>query len=118
MLAYEFAKEGMQPTSPDEDMPPLVQPNSTGAGKVPVLLGRDRAQQLKERGLPWNEMATIYRDNWMGETAFQQLQQTRLPVDWLNQRSSSRNFDLSTQSIKLMTMHASKGLEFPVYPWG
>ncbi|OKH43443.1 hypothetical protein NIES30_24850 [Phormidium tenue NIES-30] len=37
-----------------------------------------------------------------------------MPVDWLNQRSSTRNFDPSTQSIKLMTMHASKGLEFPV----
>ena len=35
-------------------------------------------------------------------------------MDWLNRSSSSRNFDPSTQSIKLMTMHASKGLEFPV----
>ncbi|WP_171973117.1 3'-5' exonuclease, partial [Phormidium tenue] len=50
----------------------------------------------------------------MGEKAFQQLQQVGLPVDWLNRSSSSRNFDPSTQSIKLMTMHASKGLEFPV----
>jgi hypothetical protein len=50
----------------------------------------------------------------MGEKAFQQLQQAGLPVDWLNQSSSSRNFDPSTPSTKLMTMHASKGLEFPV----
>ncbi len=126
MVAYEFAKEVMLPTSPDEDMPPLVQPNSAGReGPVPELVKCrsykaevdhiiQRAQQLQERGIPWNEMAIIYRDNWMGEKAFQQLQQAGLPVDWLNQNSSSRNFDPSTQSIKLMTMHASKGLEFPV----
>ena len=35
-------------------------------------------------------------------------------VDWINQGDNSRNFYTSTQSIKLMTMHASKGLEFPV----
>ena len=126
MLAYEFAREVMLPTSPDEDMPPLVQPNSAGReGPVPELVKCrsyraevdhiiQRAQQLQERGIPWNEMAIIYRDNWMGEKAFQQLQQAGLPVDWLNQSSASRNFDHATQSIKLMTMHASKGLEFPV----
>jgi ATP-dependent exoDNAse (exonuclease V) beta subunit len=59
-------------------------------------------------------MAIIYRDNWMGDKAFQQLQLAGLPVDWLNQSSSSLNSDPSTPSIKLMTMHASKGLEFPV----
>ena len=37
-----------------------------------------------------------------------------MPVDWLNQGGNSRNFDPSSQSLKLMTMHASKGLEFPV----
>ena len=35
-------------------------------------------------------------------------------MDWINQSSASRHFDPTTQSIKLMTMHASKGLEFPV----
>ena len=126
LLAYEFAKEVMQPTSPDEDMPPLVQPSSAGReGPTPELVKCrsyraevdhiiDRAQQLQERGIPWNEMAIIYRAKWMGEQAFKQLQQAGLPVDWLNQSSSSRHFDPTTPSIKLMTMHASKGLEFPV----
>ncbi|MBD2114925.1 MULTISPECIES: DEAD/DEAH box helicase [Cyanophyceae] len=92
MLAYEFAKEVMQPISPDEDIPPLVQPNSAGReGPVPELVKCrsykeevnhiiQRAQQLQERGIPWNEMAIIYRDNWMGEKAFQQLQQAGMPV--------------------------------------
>jgi superfamily I DNA/RNA helicase len=110
----------------DEDMPPLIEPNSAGReGPVPELVKRssfgheivhicDRAQQLQERGIPWNEMAILYRSKWMGERIFREITKANLPVDWLNQDRDSRNFDPSTQSIKLMTMHASKGLEFPV----
>ena len=59
-------------------------------------------------------MAVIYRAKWMGESAFFELQRAGGPVAWVNQNSSSRNFDPLSPSIKLMTMHASKGLEFPV----
>ncbi|KPQ31766.1 MAG: Nuclease-related domain/Part of AAA domain/UvrD-like helicase C-terminal domain [Phormidesmis priestleyi Ana] len=127
MLAYEFAKEIMEPTDAgDEDVPPMVEPNSAGReGPVPVLMKCanykaeiayiiNRAQQLQARGTPWHEMAIIYRTNWMGEAAFTQLQRAGVPVAWLNQNSSSRNFDPLSPSIKLMTMHTSKGLEFPV----
>ena len=126
-LAYEFAKEIMQPTdSKDEDVPPMVEPNSAGReGPVPVLVRCanykaeiahivQRVQQLQERGTPLNEMAIIYRAKWMGEVAFSELQKAEVPVAWLNQNSSSRNFDPLSPSLKLMTMHSSKGLEFPV----
>jgi len=127
MLAYEFAKEVMTPIDvADEDMPPLIAPNSAGReGPLPelvkcsgfgqeVLRIRERAQQLQERGIPWNEMAILYRSQWMGERIFRELTKAELPVDWINQDHDSRNFDPSDPSIKLMTMHASKGLEFPV----
>lgn len=127
MLAYEFAKEIMQPTDvKDEDIPPLVEPNSAAReGPMPVLVKCanykaeiayiiQRAQQLQARGIPWNEMAIVYRANWMGEVAFSELRRAGLPVAWLNQNSSSRNFDPISLTLKLMTMHTSKGLEFPV----
>lgn len=127
MLAYEFAKEVIAPLEvADEDIPPLVEPNSAGReGPLPELVKcssfgqeilriRERAQQLQERGVPWNEIAILYRSKWMGERLFRELQAFGLPVDWLNQDRDSRNFDPSVQSIKLMTMHSSKGLEFPV----
>jgi superfamily I DNA/RNA helicase len=70
MLAYEFAREVMLPTDgTDEDMPPLVQPSSAEReGPIPELVKCrsykaevdhiiTRAQQLQERGIPWNEMA-------------------------------------------------------------
>ena len=59
-------------------------------------------------------MAIIYRSKWMGERVHRGLQQAGVPVDWINQDLRSRNFDPAAQSMKLMTMHTSKGLEFPV----
>ena len=127
MLAYEFAKEMMPPTpSADEDMPPLIVPDSAGReGPLPELVKcanykaeiayiAQRAQALHAQGIPWYEMAVIYRTKWMGEQAFAELQQADIPVAWLNQNSSSRHFDPLCPSVKLMTMHSSKGLEFPV----
>lgn len=126
-LAYEFAKEMMPPTSSvDEDRPPLIVPDSAGReGPEPELVKcanykaeiayiAQRAQALHESGIPWYEMAVVYRTNWMGEQALAELQQAGIPVAWLNQNSSSRNYDPLCPSVKLMTMHSSKGLEFPV----
>lgn len=63
---------------------------------------------------PRREIAIIYRAKWIGEAAFAELQQAGMPVAWLNQNSRSRNYDPRRPSMKLMTMHSSKGLEFPV----
>lgn len=126
-LAYEFAKEVMAPTEgSEEDTPLLVQPQSAGRhGPMPELIRlpsfkhevdylTERVQQFYERGTPWNEMAIVYRSKFMGERIYQQLQQAQVPVEWVNATSASRHFNLAEPSIKLITMHSSKGLEFPV----
>ena len=126
-LAYEFAKETIQPVDTnDEDIPPLVEPSSAGReGPIPELIKcasykaeivyvAERVEQLQRCGTPLNEIAIIYRSKWMGEVAFAQLQSAGVPVAWLNQNSKSRDFDPLAPSVKLMTMHASKGIEFPV----
>lgn len=127
MLAYEFAKEVMAPTeASEEDAPVLVEPQSAGRhGPMPELIRlpsfkhevdylTERVQQFYERGTPWNEMAIVYRSKFMGERLYQQLQQAQVPVEWVNASSASRHFNLAEPSIKLITMHSSKGLEFPV----
>jgi hypothetical protein len=126
-LAYEFAKEVMTATeSEEEDAPVLVQPQSAGrSGSLPELVRlpsfkqeteylAQRVQQLHERGTPWNEMAIIYRFKFIGEQIYQLLQQARVPVEWVNESSATRSYQPENKSIKLMTMHSSKGLEFPV----
>lgn len=50
----------------------------------------------------------------MGEKIYQALQSAQVPVEWVNQSGSSRSYQPDNDSVKLMTMHSSKGLEFPV----
>jgi len=126
-LAYSFAKEMMTPIeAQSEDLPVLVQPLSAGRhGSLPELVHlpsfkleteylTERVQQLHERGTPWNEMAIVYRYKFMGEEIHKELQQAQLPVEWVNENSASRSYQPDDKSIKLMTMHSSKGLEFSV----
>ncbi|MBN8561107.1 MAG: NERD domain-containing protein [Leptolyngbya sp. UWPOB_LEPTO1] len=126
-LAYEFAREVMMPTSnPDEDIPVLVEPESAGRrGSKPQLIRLpsfrketeyliDRAKSFNAQGIAWNEMAIVYRSKFMGENIYSEFEQVGIPIEWVNQDSESRNYDPAAQSIKLVTMHSSKGLEFPV----
>jgi superfamily I DNA/RNA helicase len=59
-------------------------------------------------------MAIVYRDRDIGKQIAKQLKAAQLPVEWINETSESRNYHPVEDSIKLVTMHSSKGLEFPV----
>ena len=125
-VAYEFAKEVMTPTTGDDDQVVLVEPTSAGRqGPKPDLIRlpsfkhevdylAERVQQLHERDIPWNEIAIIYRFKFMGDRIYNDFQQMQIPIEWVNADSDSRNYHPDKDSIKLITMHSSKGLEFPV----
>ncbi len=59
-------------------------------------------------------MAVIYRHHFMGEAITKRLRSADIPVEWLNEAPSKRYYYPGEASIKIMTMHSSKGLEFPV----
>ena len=69
-------------------------------------------QQFRERGTPWGEISILYRTKFMGEVLYRQLNQAGVPVEWLNKDRHSRFYHPSDDSVKLMTMHSAKGLEF------
>jgi len=87
-VAYEFAKEVMQPTTGDDDQVVLVEPASAGRqGSIPDLIKlpsfkhevdylAQRVQQLHERDIPWNEIAIIYRFKFMGDRIYNQGKRT------------------------------------------
>lgn len=126
-LAYEFAKEMLTPIAEtDDDVPTLVKPESAGRkGGKPELIRLpsfkrevdylvERSRQLHERGTAWNDMAIVYRSKFMAEQTCQAFQAAEIPIEWINRDSNSRHYHPAEQSIKLVTMHSSKGLEFPV----
>jgi superfamily I DNA/RNA helicase len=111
-VAYSFAKDMLTPAEvQEEDAPVLVQPQSAGRhGPKPELIRLpsfkqetayliERVRQFQERGTAWNEMAIIYRSWFMGEQIYQRLQAAQLPVEWVNQNDSSRNFRAADPSI-------------------
>ncbi|MEH1827967.1 MAG: 3'-5' exonuclease [Nostoc sp.] len=49
-----------------------------------------------------------------GDRIYNHFQQAQIPIEWVNANSDSRNYHPNEQSIKLITMYSSKGLEFPV----
>lgn len=123
--AYEFAKDVLTPASSDDDGVPLVKPEMAGRRGPPpqvIRLSSLRAEashiaeQLSLRhanGIAWNHMAVLYGPRFVAEQLTTALASRDMPFDWLKDRSSKRR-DSQRDSIKVITLHSSKGLEFPV----
>lgn len=122
-VAASFARELLSDEAADEDGVPIVQPMSAGRhGTPPVFVNLPTLDeeskwiinQLKEAnrtGTPWNEMAILYRSYYpVGQTLERNIKAAGIPV-------SSRKevqFSGAQDTVKLITMHSSKGLEFPL----
>lgn len=125
-LAYQFAQDVLTPESADEDGVPLVRPESAQRhGPSPELVElssfseeaqyvADRLRTLGEEGVAWRDMAVVYHTRFMGEKVVQRLRAVGVPVEWVNANAASRHFRSETDSVKVVTFHSSKGLEFPV----
>ncbi|GBO53403.1 DNA helicase II related protein [Pseudanabaena sp. lw0831] len=74
----------------------------------------DLIGEYRDRGIAWNDIAILYRSDFMGRSLSHALKNVGIPVEWLNEDSNSKRYKPEAQSVKLLTMHSSKGLEFPV----
>jgi hypothetical protein len=123
--AYEFAKDYIRPEQAEEDGVPLIQPESAGRRGLPPELRQfptlakegsylaGQFRQINRGGRPWRDMAVVYRTAFIGEEIAKQLQAAKIPVQFLGGPGKKR-FDPGADSVTVMTMHSSKGLEFPV----
>ncbi len=106
-----------------DDGVPLVHPVSCGRdGQDPVIVRlpslRDEALKIAEllsaahqEGYAWGDMAIICRHYSEMERCAAVLRHRQLPHEV---RKGSGTFNPLADTIKLLTMHVSKGLEFPV----
>lgn len=125
-VAYEFAKEFMTPAEAEEDDVPLVKPESAGrSGPLPTLLQlptlraeadylANELRALNEDGRAWRDMAVIYRSKFIGKEVSDRLTADGVPVEWLGEDQRTHRFKPGDDNVKVLTMHSSKGLEFPV----
>lgn len=121
--ASALAGDLLQPLDADEDGIPLLQPVSCGReGPEPVVLRfptlADQAQKVADlleqahtSGYAWGDMAVLCRDSATRDLCARALHQRQLPLE---NRLGTGDFHPLVNSIKVMTMKVSKGLEFPV----
>jgi superfamily I DNA/RNA helicase len=124
-VARGFANELLDARADDDDGVPLIAPESAGRrGPVPELVRVDTAQaqltvliaQLRDehaRGRPWSDMAVIFRNQWEGEKLAEALERQDIPARLAEGRGKGALFAVG-DTVKLVTMHSSKGLEFPL----
>jgi hypothetical protein len=122
-VARAFADDLLSPNDTEEDQAPTVQPMSTGRhGPKPLLIKlptlkeeagylADRIKESNKMGMPWNDMAVIYRRYGIGQELANALTRKGIPFQW--QQDKKHSYNPSHDSVKLITMHSSKGLEFP-----
>jgi superfamily I DNA/RNA helicase len=121
--ASMIAADLLKPEDKDDDGIPLLHPISCGRdGHAPVVIRlpslRDEAKRIAEllgaahqEGRAWGDMAIICRNFAVVEECASALKRKCLPYQV---RKGSGTCDPSADTIKLLTMHASKGLEFAV----
>jgi len=125
-IACRFAREVLSPKEAEEDGIPLLLPQSAGRrGELPTLKRLtnaqseldfivDQARALHARGAAWKEMAVLFRVNRDGERIAEHLVKAEIPVNLFGKSPERRKFRPAEDSVKLMTFHSSKGLEFPI----
>ena len=125
-VARRFAHELLDERPDDsDDGVPLISPESAGRrGPVPELIRAestsaelrtvvDRIRREHEHGRPLSDMAIIFRHSWEGEKIQQALQQAGI-AQRLADSVGKRSLFSAEDSVKLVGMHSSKGLEFPL----
>lgn len=121
--ASSLAGDLLQPQDADDDGIPVLQPVSCGReGPEPIVVRlpslpeqahkvADLLQQAYAAGHAWGDMAVLCRDGHTRDLCARVLKQRQLPLE---NRLGSGDFHPLVNSIKVMTMKVSKGLEFPV----
>jgi superfamily I DNA/RNA helicase len=124
-FAFDFIDDYVKPTEEGDDKLPIVAPNTCGRkGSLPEVwsfpsfeaeaahIAAAFARAHKEREIPWSDMGALYCHKWMGKALADAMTAASVPFTWLQDSASKHRLDMAHNSVKLITMHSSKGLEF------
>jgi len=121
-FAAGFARQLLTQEDADEDGIPRLAPISAGRrGTKPLLIKlptiRDEADEIAKRlkeahqsGVAWKDMAVLYWDDKDKDEVFRALKEQHIYVVG----KKTITFDKDDTKVKFLTMHNSKGLEFPL----
>jgi len=124
-FAWDLTKNNLQANREGSDIPQVAPQSSGASGAAPAVrqfasmeeeinwLVRCLRTWHNERGMPWQDMAILYSGGMAGEKMAAALQQADIPCVWLKDSKARKNYRAGTAQIPVMTIHSSKGLEFP-----
>lgn len=124
-FAYRFSSQYIDPKKADDDHIPLIEPEAAGASGIkPVVrqfpcLQDEISYSLKclqkwhQDGVPWHDMAIIYINNKQGRMIKEKMKVVRIPHLILNSAKMKKQYDRTIDQVTALTIHSSKGLEFP-----
>ncbi len=125
-FSFDFISDYVTPNDGSSSGVPIIEPDSAGRnGPLPVVeifkSFEDEARRIatvfrklhNDRGRAWAEMCVLYCHSWMGKAVCDAMKAANIPFTWLKDTESKRQFDVSENAVKIITMHSSKGLEFP-----
>ncbi|MES9899493.1 MAG: 3'-5' exonuclease [Sedimenticola sp.] len=124
-FAYDFASHYLNPKSADDDHIPLIEPEAAGSsGPEPVVrkfntLKEEVQYTLKclkkwhQQGVSWRDMAVVYVAGYQGREIAAQLKAAGIPHLLLDNKKSKSAYDPGSDLVSVLTIHSSKGLEFP-----
>lgn len=126
-VARRFADELLSARADeDEDSVPLVAPESVGrrgalpelfrvndaAGEIELIAQRIRDEHAQGRRL--GDIAVLHRHTRQGENLRDALNRAGIACHLADDKGGKHALFVAEDSIKLITMHSSKGLEFPL----
>jgi superfamily I DNA/RNA helicase len=124
-FAYTFARNYLTPTDADEDHVPLIEPEAAGnSGPKPVVKPlKSFAEEVDytvaclkkwhDKGVGWGDMAVLYAVGRQGHDIARSMKQAGIPHTWLGTKEYKKSYDSSQDKVTVVTIHSSKGLEFP-----
>jgi hypothetical protein len=124
-LSYKFVQKYWGKQESKDDERPMIVPDKVGRkGSPPVLktfesfdkeldyVGHLLKHLNQQRKIAWSALCVTYPTWEQGEAINKKLRGLDIPVEWLKSGKERRDFKFADNSVKLMTMHSSKGLEF------
>ncbi|RLA05966.1 MAG: DNA helicase II [Gammaproteobacteria bacterium] len=124
-FAYTFASRYFNPQSADDDHIPLIRPEAAGNnGPLPVVRKfSEFAEELNytlgclkkwhKQGIDWKDIALLCVSKKQGVAIASRLAEFNIPHLWLGTKQNKSDYDPAIDRVTVLTIHSSKGLEFP-----
>ena len=124
-FAYKFARHYLDPQTADEDHIPLIEPQAAGSsGPAPVVRQLNSFNEevrfaiacinkWRQQGVALSEVALLYAAGHQGHAIAAELKNAGIPHLWLGSKQFKTAYNPAKNQVPVLTIHSSKGLEFP-----